>query len=284
MGQSLDYIIMNVFESRIATMSDHRAVRRLCIRAVGEDDYVIPRLKNVISHGGLFLAFSGNELVGMSNFSVTLDRAGWFGMVRTDPLWRRHGVAIFLQKVKTRHARKLGIRKVRMFILSTNWPSLGASKKGGFKRVGESAHITKQFRISKGVRAKYFIGSNDSLMQSTYVAKMNGYFAYGGTFVKMDSKVVEELERRREVYSTKSSTFLLNGVDEFEEGKHREFALLDGSFGAGLKDIVHTASSLGSSSIGTFIPYEHYLISKARKFGFVSDDWGWHCILFEKSI
>ncbi|HKW04013.1 MAG TPA: GNAT family N-acetyltransferase [Nitrososphaerales archaeon] len=283
MGQSLVYIVMKVFESRIATKADYRAVRRLCIRAVGEDDYVIPRLRNVISHGGLFLAFSGKELVGMSNFSVTLDRAGWFGMVRTDPLWRRQGVAIFLQKVKTRHARKLGIRKLRMFILSANGPSLGASKKGGFRRVGESAHMTKQFQM-KGVRAKYLFGSNDSLMRSTYVAKMNGYFAYDGTFVKMDSKVVEELERRREVYSTRGSTFILNSVDEFEVGRHREFALLGGSFEAGLKDIVRTASSLGSSSVGTFIPYENYLISKARKFGFVSDDWGWHCILFEKRI
>lgn len=277
------------FEAKIADLSDYQRIVRLCTRAVGPDDYVIPRLKHVIGQRRLFLAFSDEELVGMSNFTHLIDGAGWFGMARTDPKWRRKGVAIFLQQAKTAYARKLGIKKLRLFVLSTNTPSLTACLKGGFKPVSEAAHLSLRLRSRSNSGRNHALEISrreliEPLLKSKYVDKMKGYFGYRSNFVKMDIRVLEKISKSGEIFSLDNTKFILNRPDEFELGEHREFSLLTGSFEKGLNAVISAASELGSDSIGTLIPYERYLINLTRELGFRDDSWGWHCICLEKRI
>lgn len=276
------------FEARVAKPSDYQEIVALCKLAVGEDDYAIQRMRQVIAARGLFLAFSGKELVGMSNFSRTIDGAGWFGMARTHPDWRRKGVAIFLQRAKASHARKLGIKKVRLFVLSTNTPSLRACLKGGFRPVSEAAHLSFNLGTSGSRENHEFEISRreflKNLPKSRYVKKMKGYFGYDSTFAKLDQIVLEKISQNGEVYSYRDAKFILNRPDELEPHNHREFALLEGSFEKTLSAVAHTALSFDTESLGTFIPYDRYLISLARNFGFKDDSWGWHCICLEKSV
>ena len=277
------------FEARIAGPSDYERIVRLCSRAVGPGDYVIQRLKHVIGQRRLFLAFSGEELVGMSNFTRLIDDAGWFGMARTDPKWRRKGVAIFLQQAKAAYARKLGIKKLRLFVLSTNTPSLRACLKGGFKPVSEAAHLTLTLKSRSNSGGNHALKISrreliEPLLKSKYLGKMKGYAGYRWNFVKMDLRVLEKISRQGEIYSLENAEFILNRPDEFESGEHREFTLLSGSFEKGLNSVISVASQLGSDSIGTFIPYEPYLIYLTRELGFRDDSWGWHCICLEKKI
>ena len=276
-----------IFKARIAKPSDYKKIVRLCKRAVGPHDYVLSSLSDTIARKGLFLAFSGKELVGMSNFSLTLDNAGWLGMARTDPNWRRKGVAVFLQKTKSRYARKLGISKLRLFVLSTNTPSLRACIKGGFHPVAESAHLslrlrgshTKEFSFRKTTDMKSLDG-----LRSRYVSKLNGYVGYKWNFLKLDKSVLSKLIASGELYECGGVKFILSEKIEHEEGAHREFSLLEGSFEKGIASVISVARKLRTDSLGTFIPYEHYLISIARSLGFKDDSWGWHCIALEKKI
>ena len=87
----------------IAKPSDYRLVARLCRRAVGSWDYVLIKLRDVIGEKGLFLAWNGSELVGMTNFDRCIDGSGWLSMARTDPDWRGGGVAVFLQRQIAAH-------------------------------------------------------------------------------------------------------------------------------------------------------------------------------------
>ncbi|MGI0083960.1 MAG: GNAT family N-acetyltransferase [Nitrososphaerales archaeon] len=275
------------FTARVARPSDYWRIVALCKLAVGPDDYVIPRLKHIIASKGLFVASSGSEFVGMSNFSRTIDGAAWFGMARTHPDWRRKGVAIFLQHAKAEHARKLGIRRLRLFVLSTNKPSLRACLKGGFRPVSEAAHLSLNLSEDRFEGNHKFEISREpllNLLKSRYVKKMKGYVGYDSTFVKIDEQVLEKISRKGEIYSLEDAKFILNPRDEFEPDNHREFSLLEGSVEKGLDSVARTARGIGTDSVGTFIPYEHYLIKMARTLGFRDDPWGWHCICFEKSI
>ena len=128
--------------TRIAKPSDHNLVARLCRRAVGSGDYVLRRLGETIAKKGLFVAWSNGDLVGIANFEKCIDGSGWLSMGRTDPQWRRRGVALFLQQQITVHARRDGIDYLRLMILSNNKPSLLAAMKGGFRPVCEAMHVS----------------------------------------------------------------------------------------------------------------------------------------------
>ena len=84
------------FNSTIAASSDLLSVARLCRRAVGSSDYVLRILPRAAARGQLFLAWYGEELVGMTLLDKCIDGSGWLSMARTDPAWRRQGVALFL--------------------------------------------------------------------------------------------------------------------------------------------------------------------------------------------
>ena len=61
---------------RIAESSDTKLVAHLCRRAVGSGDYVLRILRDVIAERGLFLAWSDDELVGMTNLDRSIDGTG----------------------------------------------------------------------------------------------------------------------------------------------------------------------------------------------------------------
>jgi GNAT superfamily N-acetyltransferase len=275
------------FTARIARRSDYSKIVRLCNRAVGPDDYVLFGLADTIERGGLFLAFSGDQLVGMSNFTRTIDNAGWLGMARTDPDWRRKGVALFLQNEKGKYAKELGIRKFRLFVLSTNTASLRACLKGGFSKVAEAAHMSISPKKFKNNEIQFaHIDSKNSLrdlLRSKYALKMNGYIPYRWNFLKFMPGVLLEIQRRGELYESDGLKFILTEKLE-HEGSHREFSLLEGSFERGVSSVISVGKKLGCDSLGAFIPFDHYLISIARKFGFRDDSWGWHCIVLEKKL
>ena len=273
------------FEARIATPLDREKISRLCVRAMGQDDYVLRILDSVIASGGLLLAFQGAELVGISNFSKNIDGTGWLGMARTDPDWRRKGVALLLQKAIAEHARKLGIRALRLFVLSTNTPSIRATLKGGFREVSDAGHVSRAIEgyLSETDDAKIPADYPlESLLGSRYLSKMNGYFGHSWSFVRADHAVLEKV--RSQTYSVDDCVFIVSQPEMLEAHPHIEFALLEGSFKRGLRAAMKTCSLLGAESVGSFIPYEPYLLSIARNQGFKGDPWGWHSIVFEKKI
>ena len=60
-------------EVSVARPSDYKAISRLCRRAVGPGDYVLWNLREAINDRGLFLAWVGDQLVGMTNFDKCVD-------------------------------------------------------------------------------------------------------------------------------------------------------------------------------------------------------------------
>jgi GNAT superfamily N-acetyltransferase len=270
---------------RIARATDLSDIADLCRRAVGPYDYVIPRLEAIIWKKQLFIVFSGSKLVAMSNFTRAIDGSGWLSMARTDPQFRGRGIAQFMQRSVATRARRMGIQKLRFWILSTNSSSLRAAEKGGFAQVSEATHLSRNLGdLTKNLRSKGSVShtySDSFLSDSRYLKMMKGFCGYKNTFVKMNLKTLAAVPKH-EIHNMTRSAFILAGPDSVEQSG--EFSLLQGEMGQALNDLITEASRSSLKSLGGFVPTSYSLVRVARRFGFRVDPWARRALIFEKKI
>jgi GNAT superfamily N-acetyltransferase len=276
------------FTVRIANPSDTLLIARLCRRAVSRYDYILRRLPAVVSRGGLFLAWNSDELVGMTNFEKSIDGNGWLSMARTDPVWRRRGVATFLQREIAAHAKRRGVRALRLWVSSWNTPSLKACESGGFRRVCEAAHLSCRIRARK--KRRKISSSHPAkvamrlLLKSRYVAKTGGYIGYKRHFVKLTENLLIQLRNEHQVYLTEGSALLVSRPERIFREPQSSVVILHGPTGKSLSHAKEIAQGLGARILSYYTPYSAHQISIARTLGFRSSLWGKHCIVFEKKI
>jgi GNAT superfamily N-acetyltransferase len=281
-----------MYRARIARLSDYEDLASLCRRAVGPRDYVLNYLRSAITSGGVFVAMDDGKIIGMSNFQKAIDGSAWLSMARVDPDYWGKRIAGFLQKAMAAHAKKKGIRVLRLWILSTNTPSIKAALRGGFKPVCDAAHFSCTLRKTKTSSTTSSIALSPteleiySILNSRYIS--NGYFAHNWKFVRASMRTIRAIAGNSEIYNPKNGELMIlfsGDVEEWGREKHAEFTLLSGQIGSLLEAVKRHAISTGVSSIGTFLPYNRYVMRLAReKYGFTSDKWGKHCIVFEKRI
>ena len=276
------------FKGTIAEQSDLRSVARLCRRAVGPTDYILKMLPNVMAHGRLFLAWYGFELVGMTNFDKCVDGSGWLSMARTDPDWRRRGVAMFLQHQIIEYARRKAIGPLRLWALSKNKASIGACDKGGFMLVCEAAHVSCRLSVKKKAKQVLPTYASDTQLQSFlrpgYSSKMNGYIARGWHFMRSSERLLRQLEKQGELYVVGDSAFLVTRPEIRFKEPQSSLTILTGPVPEAMKSARKIAGTLGAKNLSSYIPYEHYQLSIAKKCGFRRSPWGSHCFVFEKKV
>jgi GNAT superfamily N-acetyltransferase len=282
----LDHTILATeLRARIAKPSDREDLVELCKRAVGEDDYVIPRLDSVIQRKGLLAVFRGARIVAMSNFTQAIDGTAWLGMARTDPDFRGQGIAQFMQRETADYVRKIGIDTMRFWILSTNRSSIRAAEKGNFRAVGEAARISislpKRVSAAATFQGRPHPLNLRDIEKSSYINKMSGFFCYHHCFAKMNKTVLEKL--KGETYSNRTGQAFLFSRPETGQA-YGEFSLLLGSARMLFYDVIRHSISSSVSELGGFVPFDHALIKTARQCGFSLTRWGRHAIIFEKKI
>jgi hypothetical protein len=246
-------------------------------------------LGRVIDAGGVYLAWKGSELVGMTNFNKCLDGSGWLSMARTDPAWRRTGVATHLQKRIAADAKRRRIFTLRLLASSRNIPSTRAVTKGGYDRVCEAAHISYRFKtIDKNRAARPCARVSDyalnSLLKSEYLSRMNGYLGYGRCFIKADKHVLKMIARRGELYMAYDASFILTQPEKVSGKRGTRLSLLTGKVAASLERSKETAKALGAEVMRGYISYNRYQIATAGNLGFRQERWGRRCFLFEKKL
>ncbi|HXY83264.1 MAG TPA: GNAT family N-acetyltransferase [Candidatus Saccharimonadales bacterium] len=272
----------------VARPYDYAAVRRLCRRAVGPDDYVLWVLREVIIKSELFLAWYRDQLVGMTRFEKCIDGSGWLSMARTDPDWQRKGVARFLQRELARRARNSGIGILRLWTLSTNPAAISACEKGGFHRICEAVHVSHSFRFKQHVRGRNSSSgrsfkSTRSIHTSSYLSKTRGYLGYKRHFVRASDTLIERISGRRELCFEDASTFILTKPEKSFGRQSCSFTLLEGDPTSSMRLILRKAKDMRVEWIGGFLPYDAHLMRVAKN-TFKVDSWGNHCIVFEKII
>ena len=272
----------------IAKDSDRPLITRLCRRAVSRSDYVLRILPSIVARGGLFLAWDGDALVGITNFDKCIDGSGWLSVARTDPKWRGRGVATFLQRKIAAYAKQRGVGTLRLWVSSGNKSSLRACERGGFKQVCEAAHISRGLTRSK--RPRKFNPSYPTeakilpLLKSSYVAKTRGYVGYRRHFVKLTKDLLTQLREEDELYITEGEALVVTRPETFFRTAQSSLTTLEGTFARSVELAEEIARDMGARFLSSYIPYSPHEISIARKLGFRRSPWGKHCLVFEKRI
>ena len=93
---------------------------------------------------------------------------------------------------------------------------------------------------------------------------------------------MERLLRKGELFFDEESAFILTKPTISFGEPYSSFTILNGSVASSLRTIKHTAAGFGRLWLGGYLPYNAYVLRKAREVGFRRDPWARHCIVFEK--
>jgi predicted SPOUT superfamily RNA methylase MTH1 len=123
-----------------------------------------------------------------------------------------------------------------------------------------------------------------SLLTSKTVSKTHGYLGYKWHFVKANKELLLKIARKGELYQDGETGFILTKPEQRFHARRSTLTLLTGQVGKSLLTAKILAKELGADSLSSYVPHDSYTLRTARKAGFKLDDWGKHCIIFEKKI
>jgi RimJ/RimL family protein N-acetyltransferase len=273
---------------REATVADKRSILRLCRRSVRRD-YVPFFLDDFLDEGGLFIALDNGRVVGMGKYTRCIGGDGWLGQGRTDPEYRRKGVATALVRACSRYGASLGAKYVRLWSLRRNTPAQIAVRSMGFKEVGTYRRMKGRIGRHKGEMCLEIERSPDvawRLMRGSELLKeSSGYAPMGNEFVKVNPAVVSEAVSAGKIARLGDNVCY---VDDSAWGdKWRgplEFAGLAGDIGLLLQESEHFAREKGKREVHTYFAVGSQSLRVARRLGYEVVDWGKEAVLFEKPV
>jgi hypothetical protein len=159
---------------------------------------------------------------------------------------------------------------------------------GRFEQVCEAAHVSNTLSPVKPLRKVNPTFLSDAqllpLLKSSYVAKTRGYIGYRRHFVKLTKNILTLLRDEGELYSAGDETLLVTRPEKTFRAPQSRLVILEGPFARSLIAAKEIARHMGARILSSYIPYDPYEVSVAKKLGFKSSPWGKHCLVFEKRI
>jgi len=275
-------------EVSIAKRSDKRAILGLCRRAVRRD-YVPMFLDEFIDEGGLFLAMDNGRVVGITNYVRCYGGDGWLGQARTDPDYRRQGVATALIRACCRHAAVQGAGHVRLWTLRTNRPAQITARSNGFKEVAAFKRVMKRVGRRKGDSDLKIVRRPEAAWRlargSGLLRESHGYASLGTEFVKVDPKAFSEAVSAGKIARLGDNIcFIDDNVWGDKWKAPLEFNGLAGDINTMLDEAERFAAAKGKREVHTFFPVNSRSLRAARRMGYKVVEWGKEAVLFEKRI
>jgi RimJ/RimL family protein N-acetyltransferase len=139
---------------RKARDSDREAVFKFCRKTWSWGDY-IPRVWDKWleeKSGRVFIATIDDVPVGITHLSLDKPHEIWLSGARTDPNYRRMGVATAITKKCLDYAKRKGVKVARLTTESDNIAAQTAIKKLGFKPTAEFVEMTAEKLVKENGR------------------------------------------------------------------------------------------------------------------------------------
>lgn len=276
------------FEVRVATRADRQEILSLCRRSV-KRDYVPMFLDEFIKDGDLFVAFDQGRAVGITNYTRCLGGDGWLGQARTDPDYRRRGVATAIIRACGRHAAAQGARHIRLWSLRTNVPAQITVKSNGFREVAVFRRLMK--RVGRRTGEPHLIVERRPedawrlARGSMLLRETSGYASMGTEFVKVDLKVISEAVAAKKLGRLGDNVCYINDNVWGDKWKAPlEFTGLAGDLGLMLDEAERLARIKRKREVHTYFAVGSRSLRTARRRGYNVVDWGKEAVLFEKSV
>ncbi|MEM3622394.1 MAG: GNAT family N-acetyltransferase [Candidatus Bathyarchaeia archaeon] len=169
---------------RKAKKSDSEAVFNFCKKTWSWGDY-IPNvwdkwLKD--KNGRVFIATINNVPVGISHLSIDKPNEVWLSGARTDPKYRRMGVATAITTKCLEYAKKKGAKVARLVTESDNAAARTLLQKLGFKQIAEYVEMTTEKITEEKSKNSKWMEENEIKAVWDYLQNSEGYRKAAGLY------------------------------------------------------------------------------------------------------
>jgi len=169
---------------RKARSSDREAVFRFCEKTWSWGDYVPKVWDKWLKerNGGVFVATINGMPVGISHLSVDKPGEVWLSAARTDPNYRRMGVATAITRKCLEYAKKKGAKVARLVTGSNNKAAQAVLKKLGFKPVAEFVEMVTENVTEERSKKSKFVKKDETEEIWSYLQNSETYRSAAGLY------------------------------------------------------------------------------------------------------
>jgi RimJ/RimL family protein N-acetyltransferase len=271
---------------RKAYVSDREVVFRFCEKTWSWGDYV-PKvwdrwLKE--KNGGVFVATINGVPVGISHLNVDNPGEVWLSAARTDPKYRRMGVATAITRKCLEYAKKKGAKVVRLVTESNNKAAQEVLKKLEFRQIAEFVEmVTEDVKDERSKKSRW--AEKDETEEIwNYLQNSKTYCSAAGLYTvlfhwfSLDKDALKRFIEEQKVIVHENEKEELNGLTLIEDATARQWhedtiqtCYIDGDNNTVL-DMMRFLKShcydLGIKKIYGFTPNHKPITAALEKLGF----------------
>ena len=285
---------------RRARGSDREAVFKFCMKTWSWGDY-IPKvwdkwLKE--KSGKVFIATIDGVPVGISHLSIDKPHEVWLSGARTDPNYRRMGIATAMTKKCLEYAKHKGAKVARLTTESDNIAAQAVIKKLGFKLISKFTEMTTENITEENSKKSRWAEETETEALWNYLQTSETYRKAAGLYTVLFhwfSLEKEDLKRfieQRKAILHQNKTSKIDGIILIDDVTAQEWhentiqtCYIDGNFNA-IFDMVRFLKShchtLGIKKIYGFTCNHKPIITALEKLGFERQETTE--IIYEKKI
>jgi len=205
---------------RRARGSDREAVFKFCMKTWSWGDY-IPKVWNKWlkeKNGRAFVATIDEVSVGISHLSIDKPHEVWLSGARTDPNYRRMGVATAITKKCLEYAKHKGAKVARLTTESDNIAAQTVIKKLGFKPIAEFTEMTTEKITEENSKNSKWAEKTDTnaiwnyLQTSETYRKATGLYTVIFHWFSLEKEDLKRFIEQRKAIPHLSETSKIDGI------------------------------------------------------------------------
>jgi len=216
---------------RKARSSDREAVFKFCEKTWSWGDY-IPRVWDKwlkAKNGRVFVATINGLPVGISQLSIDKPYEVWLRGARTDPDYRRIGVATAITKKCLEYAKRKGAKVARLVTESDNLAAQAVLQKLRFKPIAEFAEtVTENITKEKSKNSKW-ARENETEAIWNYLQTSETYLKAAGLYTilfhwfSLEKQDLKRFVKQRKAIVHKNKKGEVDGLMLIEDATAREW-------------------------------------------------------------
>lgn len=214
-----------------ARSSDRKAVFKFCEKTWSWGDY-IPRvwdrwLKE--KNGRVFVATINGVPVGISHLSIDKPHEVWLGGARTDPNYRRMGVATAITKKCLEYAKRKGAKVARLVTESNNIAAQALLRKLEFKPIAEFVEMTTEKVVEEKSRNSRWAEKNETeaiwnfLQPSETYRKAAGLYTILFHWFSLEKQDLKRFVKQQKTIVHENKKDEVNGLTLIDDTTSREW-------------------------------------------------------------
>lgn len=271
---------------RKARLADRETVFKFCEKTWSWGDY-IHRVWDkwlAMENGRLFVATIDKKPVGISHVSIDKPGEVWLRGARTDPNYRRLGIATAITKACLKYAKKKGAKIARLVTESDNVAAQAVLQKIGFKPVAEFIEAKTENIIKGNSENSQWAEKTDVeklwryLQASEIYRKTAGLYTVLFQWFSLEKQDLERFISKRKAILHKNGTDKIEGlmlIDDATANEWREnsiqTAYIDGNYNS-VFDMIQFLKNFcfnsGIKRIYGFAPNTELMIAVLKKKNF----------------